>query len=102
MELFTPRLGFPGLIGIAAFLLFFYGHIMAGYAGVLSLICFAAGIILILLEFGIAGRSHWNHWVWCFSSQLFHRRRELCSHGLLLIDCIYSFHFGYDIHDKGV
>lgn len=55
MELFTPRLGPPGLIGIASFLLFFYGHIMAGYAGVLSLICFAAGIILILLELVLPG-----------------------------------------------
>ena len=33
MELFTPRLGLPGVIGISAFLLFFYGHLTAGLAG---------------------------------------------------------------------
>ncbi len=55
MELFTPRLGLPGLVGVAAFLLFFYGHIMTGMAGAWSLIFFAAGIILIVLELVLPG-----------------------------------------------
>ena len=55
LELFTPRLGLPGVVGIAAFLLFFYGHLMTGIAGIWSLIFFAAGIILILLEMVLPG-----------------------------------------------
>lgn len=55
MELFTPRIGLPGIIGIAAFALFFYGHLTTGIAGIMSLVLFAAGIILILLEVVLPG-----------------------------------------------
>lgn len=55
MELFTRRFGLPGLIGIISFSLFFYGHLMTGAAGIWSLVFFAAGIILILLEMVIPG-----------------------------------------------
>lgn len=55
MELFTPRIGFPGIVGICAFALFFYGHLTAGIAGIMSLVLFAAGIILILLEMVLPG-----------------------------------------------
>ena len=30
VELFTPRFGLLGIIGLAAFILFFYGHLVAG------------------------------------------------------------------------
>ncbi|MBB6445980.1 membrane-bound ClpP family serine protease [Bacillus benzoevorans] len=55
LELFTPRIGLPGFVGIAAFALFFYGHLTAGIAGIMPLVLFAAGIILILLEMVLPG-----------------------------------------------
>ncbi|WP_071395815.1 NfeD family protein [Bacillus tuaregi] len=55
VELFTPRIGLPGIVGILAFLLFFYGHIVIGSAGITAVILFATGIILILLELVLPG-----------------------------------------------
>ena len=55
VELFTPRFGFPGIIGLAAFLLFFYGHLVTGLAEIHSLILFAVGIVFILLELVLPG-----------------------------------------------
>jgi membrane-bound serine protease (ClpP class) len=54
-ELFSPGFGIPGFIGISSLLLFFYGHLVAGLAGYETIILFAAGILLILLEFFIVG-----------------------------------------------
>jgi NfeD-like./Serine dehydrogenase proteinase. len=55
LELSSPGFGFPGIFGIASLLLFFYGHFVAGLAGYESILLFAAGIILILLEFFVPG-----------------------------------------------
>lgn len=55
VELFTPRIGLPGFIGMLAFLLFFFSHLVAGLANISALLLFAAGIILILLELVLPG-----------------------------------------------
>jgi membrane-bound ClpP family serine protease len=55
MELFSPKFGVPGSIGTFALLLFFYGHVLAGYAGVGTIVLFVLGIILIFLEFFLPG-----------------------------------------------
>ncbi|WP_052342834.1 NfeD family protein [Bacillus sp. EB01] len=55
MELFSPRFGLPGLVGLSALLLFFYGHFIAGLAGFGTLALFIAGIVLIFLEFFLPG-----------------------------------------------
>jgi membrane-bound ClpP family serine protease len=55
MELFSPKFGIPGSIGTLALLVFFYGHVQAGYAGTGTIILFVAGIILIFLEFFLPG-----------------------------------------------
>ncbi|ALC89893.1 nodulation efficiency protein NfeD [Bacillus sp. FJAT-18017] len=55
MELFSPRFGLPGLVGLTALLLFFYGHFIAGLAGFGTLALFIAGIVLIFLEFFLPG-----------------------------------------------
>jgi membrane-bound ClpP family serine protease len=55
MELFSPKFGVPGSIGMAALLLFFYGHVQAGFAGMGTIILFVAGIILIFLELFLPG-----------------------------------------------
>jgi membrane-bound serine protease (ClpP class) len=53
--LFTPSFGIAGSIGIASLLLFFYGHMVAGLAGMEALVLFIAGIILLLLEIVVPG-----------------------------------------------
>lgn len=60
LELYSPGFGVPGLMGISALLLFFFGHLFAGFAGYEVLILFVLGIILITVEiffpgFGIFG-----------------------------------------------
>ncbi|MDP4083464.1 MAG: NfeD family protein [Bacillota bacterium] len=54
-ELFSPHFGLPGLIGIGALIIFFYGHFQAGFAGVGVIFLFAVGLILIFLEFFLPG-----------------------------------------------
>jgi membrane-bound ClpP family serine protease len=55
MELFSPKFGLAGLIGIGALILFFYGHFQAGLASYGTLTLFVAGIILIFFEFFLPG-----------------------------------------------
>lgn len=55
LELYSPGFGIPGTIGISALLLFFFGHMIAGFAGWESLLLFGIGVILIVLEIFTAG-----------------------------------------------
>ncbi|AXI09496.1 hypothetical protein CUC15_11450 [Oceanobacillus zhaokaii] len=55
VELYSPGFGVPGTMGIIALLLFFYGHIIAGLAGMEAIILLILGIGLIILEFFIPG-----------------------------------------------
>lgn len=60
LELYSPGFGIPGIMGLSALLLFFFGHLVAGFAGFEVLILFILGIILIVIEiffpgFGIFG-----------------------------------------------
>lgn len=55
IELFSPGFGIPGIIGILSFVLFFFGHSVAGFAGYETIILFIIGIILLLLEFFVPG-----------------------------------------------
>ncbi|RHW38579.1 nodulation protein NfeD [Lysinibacillus yapensis] len=55
MELFSPGFGFPGIIGLASFALFFFGHTIAGFAGYESVVVFIIGFALILAELFIPG-----------------------------------------------
>jgi len=62
IELIIPGFGFPGLIGIFSFGLYFFGHLVAGFAGWEDIIFFVIGIILLVIEifvpsFGILGIS---------------------------------------------
>lgn len=51
VELYSPGFGVPGIMGIVSLLLFFYGHIVAGLAGMEAVILLVLGIILIVAEF---------------------------------------------------
>lgn len=55
LELYSPGFGIPGAMGISALLLFFYGHLVAGLAGMETIILFVVGVILIVLEIFVPG-----------------------------------------------
>ncbi|MFD1952632.1 nodulation protein NfeD [Paenibacillus thailandensis] len=60
MELFVPGFGVPGIIGVLAFGLYFFGHYVAGFAGMESVALFVLGLVMLLLEifvpsFGVLG-----------------------------------------------
>lgn len=60
-EFRTPGFGLPGIVGILALLLFFWGHQIAGIAGMEGPVLFLIGLVLIFLElfvipgFGLTG-----------------------------------------------
>ncbi|KIL23660.1 hypothetical protein C2W59_00168 [Bacillus pumilus] len=55
VELYSPGFGIPGTMGVTALLLFFYGHLVAGFAGYETLFLFLAGILLMILELFLPG-----------------------------------------------
>ncbi|MFC4546146.1 nodulation protein NfeD [Paenactinomyces guangxiensis] len=60
LEFFSPGFGVPGIIGLGAFALYFFGTYMAGSSGWGTLALFVAGGILLILEifvlaFGVLG-----------------------------------------------
>ncbi|WP_128896054.1 NfeD family protein [Longirhabdus pacifica] len=61
-ELLAPGFGVPGIVGVLAFGLYFFGNYIAGFAEIEHIILFVAGILLLLIEifvpsFGILGAS---------------------------------------------
>ncbi|HLR61126.1 MAG TPA: NfeD family protein [Lentibacillus sp.] len=58
-ELFSPGFGIPGIMGALALILFFYGHMVAGLAGMEALVLLILGVGLVVAELflpgGIAG-----------------------------------------------
>ncbi|MBW7461750.1 nodulation protein NfeD, partial [Paenibacillus sepulcri] len=60
IELIVPGFGIPGLIGLAGFGLYFFGHYITGFAGMEEIILFVIGVVLLIAEvfvssFGILG-----------------------------------------------
>lgn len=60
LELYSPGFGIPGIMGASALFLYFFGHLVAGFAGWETLILFGIGALLLLVEifspsFGILG-----------------------------------------------
>ncbi|MFD2116127.1 nodulation protein NfeD [Paenibacillus yanchengensis] len=60
IELFVPGFGVPGIIGLLSFILYFFGHYVAGFAGMEAIVMFVLGLVLIVAElfipsFGILG-----------------------------------------------
>lgn len=61
IEIKTPGFGLPGIIGILAIAIFFWGHHIAGLAGMEDITIFCIGVLLLLVEvlfipgFGIIG-----------------------------------------------
>lgn len=61
IELRTPGLGLPAIVGVTALAIYFFGHYVAGLAGFEDLALVAIGLVLLMLElfvipgFGVAG-----------------------------------------------
>jgi membrane-bound serine protease (ClpP class) len=60
IELLVPGFGLPGILGLLAFGLYFFGQSIAGFAGMESMVVFLLGILFLILEmfvpsFGILG-----------------------------------------------
>ncbi|MBM7577636.1 NfeD family protein [Jeotgalibacillus terrae] len=55
IELYSPGFGIAGSLGLGALLLFFFGHLIAGLAGMEVLILFLIGIGLIIAEIFVPG-----------------------------------------------
>lgn len=55
VELYSPGFGIPGIMGLSALILFFYGHMVADLAGYESIIFFGIGIVCVALEFFVPG-----------------------------------------------
>lgn len=55
VELYSPGFGVPGIMGLVSLALFFYGHIIAGLAGMEAILLLVLGIILIIAEFFLPG-----------------------------------------------
>lgn len=55
IEIFSPGFGIPGITGLLALILFFYGHVIAGLAGFEAIVFLILGLVLILAEFFVPG-----------------------------------------------
>ena len=61
LEIKTPGLGLPGIVGATALVLFFFGHHIAGLAGMEDVVIFIIGFALLFIEvfitpgFGVLG-----------------------------------------------
>ncbi|HPF99769.1 MAG TPA: NfeD family protein [Kiritimatiellia bacterium] len=61
VEIKTPGFGLPGILGILSLAIFFWGHHIAGLAGMEDLLIFTAGAVLLVVEilfipgFGVIG-----------------------------------------------
>ena len=98
IELFSPKFGVPGFIGVIALLLFFYGHFQSGMAGYGTLLLFGAGILLIFLEFFFTGCDFRNNWNSIINFEPFFSGRECPANGGIYtnLSFLYDFSILYD------
>ncbi|WP_088035770.1 NfeD family protein [Evansella clarkii] len=55
LELYSPGFGIPGIMGASALFLYFFGHMVAGFAGWETFILFGVGAVLLLIEIFVPG-----------------------------------------------
>lgn len=55
LELLSPGIGIPGMIGFLSLILFFFGHVSAGFAGFQNILLFMIGFALLLAELLVPG-----------------------------------------------
>ena len=107
-ELLAPGFGVPGIVGVCAFVLFFFGNIVAGFAGIEHIILFVAGIILLVLElfipsFGILGVSGFICLVLGIVLAQANITQALSSLGISLLVVVVIMVFGFRrLKDRGI
>jgi len=76
VEIKTPGFGLPGILGILSLAIFFWGHHIAGLAGMEDLLIFAAGAVLLIVEilfipgFGVIGITGIMLMIWALLSAM--------------------------------
>lgn len=79
IEFKTPGFGLPGILGLLALALFFWGHHIAGLAGLEEIVIFMVGVGLILIEifvlpgFGFPGVLGIMLVMWSLLAAMMHR-----------------------------
>ncbi|MET3290109.1 UNVERIFIED_CONTAM: membrane-bound serine protease (ClpP class) [Brevibacillus sp. OAP136] len=55
IELIVPGFGIAGTIGICAFALYFFGHVIAGFASGIHIALFVIGVLMLIMEIFLPG-----------------------------------------------
>lgn len=55
VELYSPGFGIPGSVGLLSLILYFYGHVVAGFAGQEVILLLLLGVGLIIAELFVSG-----------------------------------------------
>lgn len=93
IELFVPGFGIPGILGLAGFGLYFFGHYIAGFAGIEDIVLFFVGVILMIVEifvpgFGIIGLTGIACLIGSVVMASFNTEQALVSLGIALLAAI--------------
>lgn len=60
IELIVPGFGAPGIIGTLAFVLYFFGNYVAGFAGAETWLLFIIGLVMLVLELFVPSFEYWG------------------------------------------
>jgi membrane-bound serine protease (ClpP class) len=93
IELFVPGFGIPGILGLAGFGLYFFGHYIAGFAGIEDIVLFFVGVILMIVEifvpgFGVIGLAGIACLIGSVVMAAFNTEQALLSLGIALLAAI--------------
>lgn len=108
IEMLVPGFGVPGITGVIAFGLYFFGQSIAGFAGMESMVLFVLGLILLVLEmfvpsFGILGILGIAALIFGITMGAFDTGNALQSLGIaVLVAAIFIAVFAYVFRRKGI
>jgi membrane-bound serine protease (ClpP class) len=93
IELFVPGFGIPGIFGLAGFGLYFFGHYIAGFAGIEDIVLFFVGVILMIVEifvpgFGVIGLAGLACLIGSVVMAAFNTEQALLSLGIAMLAAI--------------
>ncbi len=108
IEMLVPGFGAPGITGLAAFGLYFFGQSIAGFAGMESIVLFVIGIGLLVLEifipsFGILGILGIAALIFGITMGAYDTGNALQSLGIaVMIAAVIVIVFGYVFRKRGI
>jgi membrane-bound serine protease (ClpP class) len=108
IEMLVPGFGVPGITGLIAFGLYFFGQSIAGFAGMESMVLFVVGIILLVLEmfvpsFGILGILGIAALIFGITMGAYDTGNALQSLGIaVLVASVFIIVFAYIFRRKGI